>query len=60
MDIVGTPSQTNLFKGWPFGNEATPIVNNVLKVLYLMFLMQQFFLALGNRPKGCVFHSTLS
>ncbi|KAL2844011.1 chitin synthase-domain-containing protein [Aspergillus pseudodeflectus] len=52
MDIVGTPSATNKNKGWPFGNEATPIFNNVVKVLYLAFLMHQFFLALGNRPKG--------
>lgn len=52
MDIVGTPSATNKYQAWPFGNESSPIVNNVLKVLYLVFLMQQFFLALGNRPKG--------
>lgn len=52
MDIVGTPSATNKNQAWPFGNESSPIVNNVLKVLYLVFLMQQFFLALGNRPKG--------
>jgi chitin synthase len=52
MDIVGTPSATNKNKGWPFGNDATPIVNNVIKILYLVFLMHQFFLALGNRPKG--------
>ncbi|GKZ26575.1 hypothetical protein AbraCBS73388_002819 [Aspergillus brasiliensis] len=52
MDIVGTPSATNKNKGWPFGNDATPVVNNIIKTLYLAFLMQQFFLALGNRPKG--------
>ncbi len=52
MDVVGNPSSTNHYKGWPFGNEATPIVNNVVKILYLVFLMHQFFLALGNRPKG--------
>jgi hypothetical protein len=59
MDIVGTPSATNKNKGWPFGNDASPVVNNVIKALYLAFLMQQFFLALGNRPKGyfpCVSH----
>ncbi|GLB04453.1 hypothetical protein AtubIFM57258_010419 [Aspergillus tubingensis] len=52
MDIVGTPSATNKNKGWPFGNDASPVVNNIIKALYLAFLMQQFFLALGNRPKG--------
>ncbi|KAL3481557.1 chitin synthase-domain-containing protein [Aspergillus californicus] len=52
MDIVGVPSATNHNKGWPFGNDVTPIFNNVVKVLYLVFLMHQFFLALGNRPKG--------
>ncbi|PYH30177.1 uncharacterized protein BO87DRAFT_419109 [Aspergillus neoniger CBS 115656] len=52
MNIVGTPSATNKNKGWPFGNDASPVVNNIIKALYLAFLMQQFFLALGNRPKG--------
>ena len=52
MDIVGTPSATNKDKGWPFGNDVSPVFNNVIKMLYLAFLMQQFFLALGNRPKG--------
>ncbi|KAL4921175.1 chitin synthase-domain-containing protein [Aspergillus aurantiobrunneus] len=60
MDIVGTPSATNKNKGWPFGNDATPIFNNVVKVLYLVFLMHQFFLALGNRPKGSQFAYILS
>ncbi|KAL4874998.1 chitin synthase-domain-containing protein [Aspergillus karnatakaensis] len=60
MDIVGVPSATNKYKGWPFGGEVTPIFNNVLKVLYLVFLMHQFFLALGNRPKGSQFAYILS
>ncbi|KAJ5229152.1 hypothetical protein N7489_009860 [Penicillium chrysogenum] len=60
LDIVGTPSATNKFKGWPFGNDATPIVNNLLKIGYLAFLMLQFILALGNRPKGSKFLYTLS
>ncbi|GFF91551.1 chitin synthase C [Aspergillus udagawae] len=60
MDIVGTPSATNKDKGWPFGNDASPVVNNVIKALYLAFLMQQFFLALGNRPKGSQFAYILS
>ena len=52
MDIVGVPSPTNKNKGWPFGNEATPIVNNIIKTAYVVFLIQQYVLALGNRPKG--------
>lgn len=52
MDLVGTPSSTNGNKAFPFGNTATPIVNTVLKYLYLGFLLLQFILALGNRPKG--------
>lgn len=52
MDIVGTPSATNKNKGWPFGNDATPVVNNFVKISYLVFLMLQYILALGNRPKG--------
>ena len=56
MDLVGDPvpaSSTNAeHHGWPFGDTATPIVNTVLKYLYLAFLLVQFILALGNRPKG--------
>lgn len=56
MDLVGTPqvaSPTNAaHDAWPFGNTATPIVNGILKYLYLGFLISQFVLALGNRPKG--------
>lgn len=52
IDLVGTPSSTNKNKGWPFGNEATPILNNILKYGYIFCLMLQFILALGNRPKG--------
>ena len=32
--------------------KALPIVNTILKYLYLAFVMLQFVLALGNRPKG--------
>ncbi|KAB8204384.1 chitin synthase-domain-containing protein [Aspergillus parasiticus] len=60
MDIVGTPSATNKNKGWPFGNDATPVVNNFLKITYLVFLMLQYILALGNRPKGSKVAYTLS
>ena len=52
MDLVGTPGQANDKRAFPFGNTATPIVNTVLKYLYLAFLGLQFILALGNRPKG--------
>lgn len=56
MDLVGNPkpaSATGLeHHGWPFGDTATPIINTVLKYLYLAFLLVQFILALGNRPKG--------
>lgn len=54
MDIVGTPSKTNKFTSWPFGAEVSPVFNNFLKIGYLVFLMLQFILALGNRPKGYV------
>jgi chitin synthase len=50
MDLVGTPSDDH--RGWPFGDKATPIINTILKFLYLAFLITQFILALGNRPKG--------
>lgn len=50
MDLVGQPSEGR--NGWPFGNTATPIINTILKYLYLAFLITQFILALGNRPKG--------
>jgi chitin synthase len=52
MDIVGTPGESNANKAFPFGNSATPIVNTVLQYIYLGFLLLQFILALGNRPKG--------
>jgi chitin synthase len=51
MDLVGAPTEPNK-RPWPFGDPATPIVNTVLKYLYLGFLLLQFILALGNRPKG--------
>jgi len=56
MDLVGLPvagsATTTEHHGWPFGDTATPIINTILKYLYLAFLMVQFILALGNRPKG--------
>ena len=59
MDLVGNPSdadKANGKEGWPFGNTATPILNALLKYIYLAFLLLQFILALGNRPKGYVDH----
>jgi chitin synthase len=56
MDLVGSPTEASAtaaaHTGWPFGNTASPIVNLVLQYLYLSFLITQFILALGNRPKG--------
>ena len=56
MDLVGLPvpssDSTAEHHGWPFGDTATPIINTILKYLYLGCLMLQFILALGNRPKG--------
>jgi chitin synthase len=54
MDLVGTPDTTSdpPHHGWPFGDKASPIINTILKYLYLCFLIVQFILALGNRPKG--------
>lgn len=52
MDLVGAPGAANDNKAFPFGNTVTPYVNVVLKYMYLAFILLQFILALGNRPKG--------
>ncbi|KAI9735878.1 MAG: Chitin synthase, class 2 [Cirrosporium novae-zelandiae] len=52
MDLVGTPSSSNGNTAWPFGKTGSPIVNTVLKYIYLACVVLQFVLALGNRPKG--------
>jgi chitin synthase len=59
MDLVGgtiqdikEPSEQSRNRGWPFGLDYTPHVNAMLKYIYLAFLVLQFILALGNRPKG--------
>ena len=52
MNLVGNPGQANQGKAFPFGNTVTPVVNTVLQYLYLGFVLLQFILALGNRPKG--------
>lgn len=52
MELVGTPVIETQYHGWPFGDTATQIVNTLLKYIYLIFLVVQFILALGNKPKG--------
>ena len=52
MSLVGTPGISNGGRAFPFGNTVTPIINTVLEYLYLGFILLQFILALGNRPKG--------
>jgi chitin synthase len=54
LDLVGDPKLANpqsTATPFPFGS-ATPIINTIVKWLYLGFLGLQFILALGNRPKG--------
>lgn len=46
MDLVAAQDH------WPFGAGATPVVNTLVKYVYLAFLGLQFILALGNRPRG--------
>lgn len=52
MDLVGNPDEATGQKGWPFGDDATPIINIILQYIYVAFVILQFILALGNRPKG--------
>lgn len=56
MDLVGDPGstdgQSSTKVAFPFGNTVTPKFNAVVKYLYLAFVILQFILALGNRPKG--------
>lgn len=56
MDLVGTPTAPSATSaehhGWPFGDTATPYFNAALQYIYLAFVILQFILALGNRPKG--------
>ena len=59
MDLVGTPTDQNGHTAFPFGPTVTPILNTILKYIYLAFLLLQFILALGNRPKGWVVPRTL-
>ena len=56
MNLVGQnhPAQNGgpAKDSWPFGNKVTPTFNTILQLAYLGFLLLQFILALGNRPKG--------
>ncbi|KAM5357030.1 hypothetical protein ACJZ2D_016683 [Fusarium nematophilum] len=52
MDLVGKPTVGTLHHGWPFGDTVTPVVNVLIKYIYIILLVVQFILALGNRPKG--------
>ncbi|KAL8646294.1 MAG: hypothetical protein Q9210_006220, partial [Variospora velana] len=52
MELVGNPNPDSKVAGFPFGSTVTPIINTVLKYIYLAFVLLQFILALGNRPKG--------
>ncbi|KAF2754936.1 hypothetical protein EJ05DRAFT_443013 [Pseudovirgaria hyperparasitica] len=52
MELVGTPQPITNYHGWPFGDKVTPVLNVILGWIYVAFLVLQFILALGNRPKG--------
>ncbi|KAJ4983343.1 chitin synthase 1 [Stagonosporopsis vannaccii] len=52
MTLVGTPQKETDYHGWPFGDKVTPVFNVVIGYIYVAFLILQFILALGNRPKG--------
>ena len=59
MDLVGgkvsdidLPDEQVKNKGFPFGHHYSPHVNSVIKDIYISFVILQFILALGNRPKG--------
>lgn len=58
MDLVGgtdppdSGGTTNSHAGWPFGLNVSPHFNSFVKYIYLGFIILQFVLALGNRPKG--------
>ena len=60
MDLVGgtvseinsPPPPTGSPKFWPFTRHYSPHVNTVIKEIYVGFVILQFILALGNRPKG--------
>lgn len=50
IDLVGEGEGSQ--PGFPFGSKASPIVNTIVKYIYLATGLLQLILALGNRPKG--------
>jgi chitin synthase len=52
IDEIGSKEAQDNGKGWPFGLRYSPHINSMLKYIYLAFVILQFILALGNRPKG--------
>lgn len=56
MSMVGTARPATdkdpAYRGWPFGDKVTPAFNTAVGYVYVAFLILQFILALGNRPKG--------
>lgn len=56
MDLVGQPPSTDnpgqTKSAFPFSNKVTPVINTLLQYSYLAFLLLQFILALGNKPKS--------
>lgn len=59
-DINSPPPGAQSPKFWPFTKHFTPHVNTVIKEIYVAFVILQFILALGNRPKGSRGTYTLS
>ena len=51
MQLVSGPT-SNQGLQWPWGPKAGPIVSTIIQYIYIAFLLLQFVLALGNRPKG--------
>ncbi|KAJ5590268.1 Chitin synthase C [Penicillium hetheringtonii] len=60
MGVTSTPMELNNNRAWPFGNQASLIVNDFLKYGYVLLLGIQFILSLGNRPKGSALAYTFS
>jgi chitin synthase len=56
MSMVGTgrpkTDKDPPYRAWPFGNTVTPAINAIIGYVYVAFVILQFILALGNRPKG--------
>jgi chitin synthase len=52
IDEISNPSEVTTARGFPFTIHYTPHVNAMIKYIYVAFLILQFILALGNRPKG--------